>query len=301
MMKTIFHALCVTLILCSVALAAKSRRTEIRPKEPAERVAIERGGKVRSYFALSSRHPATLLVKGPAAVRVLTRAQIAEGTSDGPAYHVMYRVDGGEAGSLEADDVEPAPDARYVELHRGVPGDSRDFTVRVGRGYHSIEFMLRDSLPQVAARYLVEGRKEKKVKWIALSPLAPCEPVDLLAGEETTHYYRFSSRKPLKVEIIGPTLLRILTRVENSYDMKGRASYRLQIRQNGEVLQSFLLSSKRSETTKYKKDSKLVPGKAREVVFHVPKGKQTYEITFLDKGTLLGQIMFPRKDVKLGL
>lgn len=297
------HLLLIVLLVCGPlsAEAAKAKRTPLKPKNAAGEIAIINLGKTRTYYPLSSRRSTVVSVKGPGELRIFTRAQFGPTTADNLDYSIVYRVDGGGETVFDAGDVNRSASAKYKDASLGIPGDSEDLTVKFGRGYHSIELTLRDSLPPVSARYLFAPRRERKTKWVSLAPLAPYEPVDLYAGEGTAHYYRFSSEKPLRFEIIGPTDLRIMTRVENSFNMKGRANYRLQIRQDGKVVQSFQLSSLRSETTTYKNNRKLIPGKAREVVFRVPKGMQRYEIAPLDKGGLLGQVMFPRKDVKLGL
>lgn len=301
MKQRLISILVTTALAIHPALAAKGKSVDLKPKDTRGAVVIVNLGRTRTYYPLSSRQSSIVEVKGPGELRILTRARFASPIDEGLDYRITYKVDGSEEQVLDAEGVERSVDAKYKDGSLGVPGDSKDLRLKIGRGYHSIELTLRDSLPNVAARYLFTPRKQRKTKWVALSPLAPVEPVDLFAGEETAHYYRFSLTKPLRIEIIGPTDLRILTRVENSFDMKGRANYRVQIRQSGQVLQSFQLSSKRSETTTYRKNSRLVPGKAREIIFKVPKGRHQYEITSLDKVTLLGQIMFPQKDAKLGL
>ena len=107
--------------------------------------------------------------------------------------------------------------------------------------------------------------------------------------------------KPLKVEIIGPTELRVLTRTENHFQMKGRINYRVQVKENGKVINTYQLCSKVSEVAVYKDVKELIPGTACEFVIYVPKGKHVYEILPLDKdkSTLLGRLLIPEKDVKL--
>jgi len=153
----------------------------------------------------------------------------------------------------------------------------------------------------VATRYKFTPAKAKKQEWIAFCPKRPSEPVDLFSRESTVNYYRFSSTKTLKVEINGPTELRVLTRIENHYNMKGRIHYRVQVKENNEVINTYQLSSRRSEVAMYKDNSELIPGKACEFVIDVPKGRHTYEVLPLDKdkNTLLGRFLLPKKDVKL--
>ena len=288
-------------LLAEPGHAARKKRVVLSPKQAGQGIAIVVGEKTRVYHPLSLEKPSVVEVKGPGDLRILTRARFDARTTGDLAYRLLYTIDGAEQHAVDIEGVERAPDARYKDIPSATPGDAEELTLSIGRGQHAVEVRLRDSVPNVAARFLFTPRKQKKTKWVALCPLPPLEPVDLYAGEETMHCYRFSAEKPLKVEIIGPTELRIVTRVENSFAMKGRANYRIQVRHNGEVMQSFQLSSKRSETAAYKSNPKLVPGKAREIVFTVPKGKQRYEIAPLDRHTILGQVLFPQKDAKLGL
>ena len=89
--------------------------------------------------------------------------------------------------------------------------------------------------------------------------------------------------------------------MENHYYMKGRINYRLQVKEDGEIRHTCLLSSVRSEITSYKKDGNKIPGKAKEIVINVPSGTHIYEIIPLDKDkkTILGRILFPKKDINL--
>jgi hypothetical protein len=82
--------------------------------------------------------------------------------------------------------------------------------------------------------------------------------------------------------------------------MRGKINYRLQLKNQGKVINTFQLSSRRSEVANYKSEKDLVPGKASEFVIDVPAGKQSYEIVPLDKdkATILGRMMIVKKDVK---
>ncbi len=177
----------------------------------------------------------------------------------------------------------------------------KDFEIELGRGYHTVSFKISDENIPVAARYQFTPTKAKKIDWIAFCPLRPSEPVNLISRESKVGYYRFSKEKPLKVQINGPTELRVLTRIENHYQMKGRIHYRIQVKENSEVKNTYQLSSMRSDVAEYEDDRDLVPGKACEFVVKVPKGKHIYEILSLDKdkNTVLGRFLIPEKDVKL--
>ncbi len=71
--------------------------------------------------------------------------------------------------------------------------------------------------------------------------------------------------------------------------------------EEGRIINTYQLSSRRSDITIYKSQTELIPGKACEFVIDVPKGRHTYIISPLDKdkNTLLGRFLLPKKDVKL--
>jgi hypothetical protein len=197
--------------------------------------------------------------------------------------------------------IERSKKATYQDGTLGVPGALNTFEIELSRGSHTIEFKLKEITFNVAARYVFTPAKLKKQEWMAFSPMFPSEPVDLVSKESSTLYYRFSMLKPLKVEIFGPTELRVLTRTENHFQMKGRINYRVQVKENGSVINTFQMNSKVSEVAVYKDVKEMVPGSACEFVIFVPKGKHVYEIVPLDndKNTLLGRLLIPVKDIKL--
>ncbi len=293
----------ITLVFLSLLPSAEFRagnlRVSLKPEGSPPEVSIVNAGKIRAYYPLSTRKSSIILLKGPGELRILTRARFTPKTKGLLNYRVAYRIDGGDERLLDVEGVRRSNEAAFKDEALGIPGDSHPLALRLGRGYHSIEVTLRDSTPKVVARFLYSPGKEVAMRWVQLEPVKPYQPVDLLAKEEVANYYRFSPEKPLKVDVIGPTEVRLLTRVENNYSMQGQANYRIQLRQHGEVVRTFQLSSSRSETTTYKDSSAFVAGKAREIVFKVPKGRNLYEIVPLDNLSILGSMRIPEKDVDL--
>jgi len=183
----------------------------------------------------------------------------------------------------------------------GFPGTGESFVIELNRGDNTIELWCQTERPKIFVRFLFNEIKEKKIDWISISPSFPNDPVSLVTNEEVATYYRFSLKKPLKIKITGPTTLRIFNRVENHYQMKGRIDYRLQVKEDGKVKNTYQLSSIRSDVTVYKKNCGRTPGKAKEILITVPGGTHVYEILPLDKDkdSILGKVLFPKKDIRL--
>jgi len=291
------------LILFYTGIMAQStvKPIHLKPTNFQKKLPIIISGKTLNYYSLSASDPSVISVRGPGVLKVNTRGQFKSGDGDLLKYAISYTVDGGAQKSVPVNSVARSKEATYTDGTLGVPGQLKSFEIELLRGDHTIEFKLKENLVNVAARYVFTPAKVKKQDWLAFSPIQPSEPVDIISREITTAYYRFSMEKPLKIEIIGPTELRVLTRTENQYQMKGRINYRVQVKENGIILNTFQLNSKISEIAVYKDVKELVPGTACEFVIYVPKGKHIYEISPLDKdkSTLLGRMLIPKKDVVL--
>jgi hypothetical protein len=296
--------LLIIIVLSFHLLSFSQSATESRPIKPSgfqKKIVTVVSGKNRSYYALSNAEASVISVQGPGTLKVHTRAQFRTGDAQELKYTVLYSIDGAQQQSNAVTGVTRSAKAVYQDGTLGVPGENNSYEIELSRGSHTIEFRLKDIATNVAARYIFTPSKLQKQDWQAFSPMRPSEPVDLISKESTTAYYRFSLEKPLKVDIIGPTELRVLTRTENHYQMKGRINYRVQVKENGAVINTYLLYSHVSDVAVYKDVKNLIPGSACEFVIYVPKGKHIYEIVPLDqdKSTLLGRLLIPVKDVKL--
>jgi hypothetical protein len=301
MKKILLVLLPLALFYSGVMAQSAAKSIHLKPTNFQKKLPVIISGKTRNYYLLSAADTSVITVQGPGVLKVNTRGQFKTGAADLIKYAVLYTIDGGVQKSVPINSVGRSKEATYQDGALGMPGQLKSFEIELLRGNHTIEFKLKESLVGVSASYVFTPAKVKKQEWVAFSPLQPSEPVDLISKETTTAYYRFSVVKPLKVEVIGPTELRVLTRTENQYHVKGRINYRVQVKENGIILNTYQLNSKLSDIAVYKDDKELIPGTACEFVIYVPKGKHLYEILPLDqdKGTILGRMLIPKKDVTL--
>ena len=298
----------ISLLIVSILLfhfiSFSQTSSDSRPIKPSgfqKKIVTVVSGKNRNYYNLSNTEASVINVQGPGILKVNTRAQFKPGDAQILKYTVTYIIDGAQAQSYSITDAKRSTKAVYQDGTLGVPGENSSFEIKLSRGSHTIEFKLKDMTVNASARYIFTPAKIQKQDWQAFSPVRPSEPVDLISKESSTAYYRFSFEKPLKVDIIGPTELRVLTRTENHYQMKGRINYRVQVKENGIVTNTYQLFSHVSDVAVYKDVKDMIPGSACEFVIYVPKGRHVYEIVPLDrdKSTLLGRLLIPLKDVKL--
>ncbi len=301
-MKKLQLVLLISLLSIAGIMAQSSRKSRsIKPVNYTKKVTTIINGKNKSYYSLSEANESVINIQGPGKLRVISRARFIPKQEGKLNYEISYTVDGGKPEFEGYSGIAISKEATYKNTKLGVPAQLQDFYIELGRGSHNVAFKLAGKGVPVAAKYIFIPGKSIKQEWISFSPLQPSEPVDLITKESTVKYYRFSADKPLTVQVNGPTELRLLTRIENHYQMKGRIHYRIQVKEKGIALNTYQLSSIRSEVTTYKNDKELVPGKACEFVINVPKGRHTYEVVPLDKdkNTILGRFLLPKKAVKI--
>ncbi len=298
-MKLFYPAL--LLLISSILLyGADNERKSIKPDNPSKPVTTIVSGKERLYYPLSSKNAAIISIKGAGEFKIITRARFTNSEPNDIKYIIGYRVDGGKKNKIEFDGIKRSLKAIYKNQSLGIPGDEGIISFKLGAGEHNIKVWLESSDPKVAARFIFIQKETKKKSWVSLTPTSNNEPVNLISNEDEVLYYRFTDEKPVKLKITGPSKLKFLLRVENDYSMKGGTDYRLQIKEDSKVKNTYQLSSVRSQTAKYMHENTKIPGKANEIVIDVPKGSHSYQLNLLDKNkcSLLCRILFPKKDIK---
>ena len=267
----------------------------------AQPVPIFVSGQDRPYEVLDASRPRLVTVRGPGELRIVSRARFKPSMRDGLGYGLRVRVNGGELEEVRYEKVERSRTAMFRDGTLGVPGRLMDHRIQLRRGYHNVEISAAPGGPEIFFRSLYKKTRERKRTWVALTPTGPSQLVELVVRESLVSYFRNPPGRPFQLEIIGPTELRVFTRTENSPEMRGRVHYRIQVRERGRVINTFQLSSRRSEIATYLADDTLVPGRAAEIVIPVAEGRHRLEIQPLDpdKSTLLARFMLPREDLAL--
>jgi hypothetical protein len=293
------HILLIPLIIV-VSSCLLFPQKSFKPLNASEKFFVIKSGKAKIYYVIPQKDASIISVKGPGKLSIGTRARFNNGSTQYD-YTIYYTIDGGKSNQVNFTNVGKEKEIKFQNNADGVPGLSKKIIIELGPGQHTIKFRRGNDKPEIIARYMFTKYKAKKLTWVMLSPAPPNEPIDLVTKENVVHYYRFSQKNPLKINIIGPTIVRVLTRFENHFNMKGRIDYRLQLKENGSVIHTYLLSSTFSDVTTYKHEDKLIPGKATEFYIEVPAGKHKYTIIPIDedKNNILARVLFPKKDVKL--
>lgn len=296
---TVFLLLIIVNFFSPQFLYGSSKSKVIKPKNAGAEVTILVSNKKSLYHKLLNSEPAFVSVKGPGKLKIITRGFLSAANTKKNNISVFYSINGGEKIKVNFKNLKPDKNAGFENESLGIPSTGENIIVELSRGEHTIEFWNGGENAQICSRFLFTEIKEKKTDWVSLSPDFPDQPVSLVTYEDVVTYYRYSESKPLLIKITGPTVLRVLNRFEFDYQMKGNINYRIQVKENKKIKNTYMLCSYRSEITRYKRDGKRIPGKANEIVISVPAGEHFYEIIPLDRNSVLAKILFPKKDIRL--
>jgi hypothetical protein len=298
-LKTIRYFLLLSLILDYTVCIGAPKTKVLIPKKANGEISIIVSGKSYKYYPLLTDESLVLTVKGPGKLKVICRGRLETKLENSLDISVNYRIDGGKKIRVDFNHVKSDHKSVFKNTSLGLPSLAENIIIELSRGEHTIEIWSGSKKYKISTRSLFTQIKEKKIDWVSLSPLYPNEPVSLITNENVVSYFRYSSIKILKVKVTGPTVLRVLNRFEFDYRTKGKINFRVEVKEDKKVRNTYMLCSDRSDVTRYNRDGKHIPGKANEIVINVPAGTHIYEINPLDQCSVLARILFPKKDIKL--
>lgn len=115
--------------------------------------------------------------------------------------------------------------------------------------------------------------------WVKLTPVSFAAVEEILTKNKiSTNYYETTKSKPVKIEITGPKKIKILLRLGFTCDMKGKIDYRLTIREDKKIKNTYQISAQNSSQSIFKNIKELTPGMANFIIIDVPTGTHSYEI-----------------------
>lgn len=294
-------AFIVTLFFLNITVLclAVPKTKVLIPKNANSSILINISGKSLKYYPVSVDEATVLTVRGPGKLKIITRGILNSKNNKSLNYFAYYRINGANKTKVDFSNVNADNIAYFKDASLGFPSIGENITLELSRGENTVEVWSGSANPKICIRSLFTEIKEKKIDWVKLSPMYPNEPVSLVTNEDVVSYFRYSSSKSLKIKVTGPTVLRVLNRVEFDYKMKGKINYRIKVKEDKKIIKTYMLSSDPSDVTRYKTDGKKTPGKANEIVINVPSGTHKYELIPLDNYTVVARILFPKKDIKL--
>ncbi len=287
------------LVIVSQAFSekAKLKWIEVNPSG-AEPVEIKGKKSFSKYYPLQKSTPVSIKVVGPGSLRVYARTEMAPGIKEA-IYGIAVVRDGKKHYLIS----RTAKKSSLVISGKNTPlGEQKSVTFKVPKGTHEFQLTLpEDSKNNGYVRFAFAEKPTPKkpveeVKYVPFLPRKFNEEVRIVVKEEEYIYYRADNSSKVELEVIGPAKLKIVSRLEFNQSMQGEKSYRLQISNGDEIVQTKPLKGKISATASYRKPSTQMLGRGDSSFLTVPAGKQRYSITTPDKGgSVLLRFYLPEK------
>ena len=256
--------------------AGAEGRTYLVPDDESETLPILIDGKVRTYYAIDADDPLSLSVPGPTTLTLMVRLVFTQGMPDTAAYGI--EVSEGKALLKKHWTTTRRGNDAFVPAGPKVPGLSRKLSVEIPEGAHALTIALLGKDAQAAAaRFYIPGNYRAD-EYASIAPLDPRETVTALAEEKQIAYYLVDADKPLTVRIVGPTKLRVLSRLTFDEGLRGKRRYALRVEEEGRLVREDMLFTTRSTSVVFTDRQEIVPGKDKVTLIDVPKGVHSFTV-----------------------
>jgi hypothetical protein len=265
-----------------------------------EKARINIKGVNRDYYGISRENPLPIKLKGPRKVLIHIRNSFPPMEEALLEYRVNVLMDerNFDEYAFRARPSTQAVLADNPENNR--LGRLRKFVVEVPDGVHQFKFFPADSVNQrLFLRFFISEFIAKSEKRVSMSPDRYDKVVSLIYKEKEQTYFRMTPANPVEISVIGPTELKVMTRLEFNRRMKGKYSYQVQIFEDDLLIQTRQYRTYKSDVASYKKITNVSPGRSRSFLIPVPKGKHVYRFVpvTLQKESVIAKILIPQKDI----
>jgi hypothetical protein len=287
----------VVSVLSVVSVAAQAaawRGVERLPGHEPVIVKVEE--KARTYFRVTPRKPLEVVVRGPAKLRVVSRAEMPAASERQVSYRLRVS-EGKKVVERQSAETIPSTQARIKTGARSL-GQSRQVIVKVpGDGLHTLRVSV-EGLPSVLVRLLTAEAASRSERTVSLTPVEASRSVLFKEGERVIPYYSVLPGKPVRFRVVGPTRLDLISRLDFDSTMLGRQSYRLAI-SDGRRRREVEFKTTKALTAAYEDLKDRVPSKFRRLEMPVDEGLHVISVDLVKpaRGSVEIQARIPEPSV----
>lgn len=259
-------------------------------------VKVTVGKKEQTYYSLVSSGRLRLKVDGPGKLTVMSRVVLPAGGKTGVEYAVALREKGEIAGRQKTS--SDRSDA--VLSGGGTLGKLRKMPVRVPPGTHTYELSL-DNAGGASAVVKVQFEAGKhSVSRVSLQALSYNRVATAVVKEKLLTYYVSTKDRAAHLRVIGPTRLKVTTRLNYDASMKGGQKYGVGVWEGEKRIALKSLKTSKALAVSYQDWKDVVPGKSATFTLAVPSGEHHYAFR-LEEGvgrSVSLRFSIPKKDLK---
>ncbi|MDP2359349.1 MAG: hypothetical protein Q8O14_01160 [bacterium] len=297
------------LALLLVAGMAGAAWVNVRTVKGAKRAMVDVDGKARVYWQLDKGGAMKASVNGPAVLRVVARAPW-RSKLKGKENLISWNLDGQPGGTLRL------PMVRSRTVHLQPPKEAPEFAtpakwprlsasiteeIRIPYGTHDISFQTEGLLSEN-----VFLRLQSK----ALQPMPKGGTVDLLprgggatrniaVQDKRATYQVLASGSELQLDVTGPTVVKVISRLDWNTTMTGQQKYQLKVHEDGLLKNTWVLRGRRSTAATYVGKDNTMPARGEVIYIEVPAGRHQYAVKFQDSGREVNlRFLMPREALR---
>lgn len=276
--RSVSYVLVVAALLAAIAsVATAADWLSVGPAgyESMSNVTVD--GKQLPYYRFSAEAPLRFAVDGPTRVKVLVRLRVPMNASESSCAFDVVRD--GAASVAESLSASASERAYYVSLEDFRPSVLRRIYVDVPTGRHGYEVRPR-------GRYRADARVFRSADEApSLASLAPREYAraeTFLHKDSELVYYMASTERGVVLDVVGPTSIKVNSRLVYDKTMTGGQTYMLGVTRDGGEEMLYKVETRPSETVAFRDREDLVPGALRYFMLEVPSGRHSYEFRVAD-------------------
>jgi hypothetical protein len=292
-------AIIILVTVCSIIpIIGHSEWMTLMPSEYGQSKILSISERDRTYFSIEKGKSLSVQIKGPTQIRILTRLEFESQPSKSVEYAVEYSIDN-QASEKVMFNSRPISSVRDEHQPSRLIGYLRIHSIDMPQGTHLVSFKVVNDSQRIWMR--VQEQKAtfvENLSRVAIQPHQFTKAVDLEVKEKITTYYRIGEDNEVKIDVIGPTNLQILTRLEFDNTMRGEQKFRFQVLEGEKVVETYSFSTEISDVAHYIEPSGNLLSRAEKVSFDIPTGSHSYRIVLMDGNrTALIKFLIPIKDL----
>lgn len=240
-------------------------------------LSLDIAGRQSPYYQMATGTPLEFSITGPGTATAIIRLALpANFDSDSARYRVVVMEGTDTVRDVSTSTV--AADAEWTGVDEQ-PSLLRKFSFKVPDGQHRFHITLVSTDVSYAGIRLLLKRAAAHASESPLYPVAMDRMLTLIFNEKRLDFHLATSPKPVRVRVIGPTRLRVVTRLVYGPTMKGSQKYALNLQLDHNPLKPEELSTTKAINSEFEEESEWVPGRSRTIYVVIPDGEHDLTIT----------------------